>query len=77
MFDFLSPNWVPALLVFLATGLGVLSIAFLIESGREVKRRADFKRQLQRFGFKEQTAFSQTRHQGKLKIHSLNNIGIG
>jgi tight adherence protein B len=47
MFDFLSPNWVPALLVFLATGLGVLSIAFLIESGREVKRRADFKRQLQ------------------------------
>ncbi len=46
MLDFLSPNWVPALLVFFAAGLGVLSIAFLLESWREVKRRSDFKRQL-------------------------------
>lgn len=46
MFDFLSPNWLPALLVFLAAGLGVVSIAFLIETLREVKRRSDFKRQL-------------------------------
>ncbi len=30
MLDFLSPNWVPALLVFFAAGLGVLSIAFLL-----------------------------------------------
>lgn len=44
--DFLSPNWIPALLVFIAASLGVVSIAFLIESGREVKRRADFRRQL-------------------------------
>lgn len=47
MLDFLSPNWVPALLVFIAAGLGVVSIAFLIESGREMRRRGDFKRQLQ------------------------------
>jgi len=46
MLEFLSPNWVPALLVFFAAGLGVLSIAFLLESWREVKRRSDFKRQL-------------------------------
>ena len=46
MLDFLSPNWVPALLVFFAAGLGVLSIAFLLESWGEVKRRSDFKRQL-------------------------------
>jgi tight adherence protein B len=46
MFDFLGPNWLAALLVFLAAGLGVVSIAFLIETGREVKRRTDFKRQL-------------------------------
>ena len=46
MLDFLSPNWVPALLVFVAAGLGVVSIAFLFESWREVRRRSDFKRQL-------------------------------
>ena len=46
MFDFLSPNWLPALLVFLAAGLGVVSLAFLIETWREMKRRSDFKRQL-------------------------------
>jgi tight adherence protein B len=47
MFDMLPPNWLPALLVFLTVGLGVISIAFLIESGREVKRRRDFRRQLE------------------------------
>lgn len=47
MFDLLPPNWLPALLVFLTVGLGVISIAFLIESGREVKRRRDFRRQLE------------------------------
>ena len=47
MFDILPPNWIPALLVFVTVGLGVLSIAFMIESGREVKRRRDFRRQLE------------------------------
>jgi tight adherence protein B len=47
MFDALPPNWLPALLVFLTVGLGVISVAFLIESGREVKRRRDFRRQLE------------------------------
>ncbi len=47
MFDFLPPNWLPALLVFLTVGLAVISIAFMIESGREVKRRRDFRRQLE------------------------------
>jgi tight adherence protein B len=47
MFDILPPNWLPALLVFLTAGLGVISIAFMIESGREVKRRRDFRRQLE------------------------------
>lgn len=46
MFDSLPANWVPALLVFLAAGLGVLSLAFLIETTREVKKRSSFKRQL-------------------------------
>lgn len=46
MLDFVSPNWLPALLVFLSAGLGVVSIAFVIETVREVKRRGDFKRQL-------------------------------
>lgn len=46
MFDALPANWLPALLVFLAAGLGVVSLAFLIETGREVKKRSDFKRQL-------------------------------
>ena len=47
MFDILPPNWLPALLVFLTVGLGVISVAFMIESGREVKRRRDFRRQLE------------------------------
>ena len=47
MFDLLPPNWLPALLVFLTVGLGVISVAFLIESGREVKRRRDFRKQLE------------------------------
>ena len=47
MFDLLPPNWLPALLVFLTVGLGVISIAFMIESGREVKRRRDFRKQLE------------------------------
>lgn len=46
MFDALPANWLPALLVFLAAGLGVVSIAFLIETGREVKKRSDFRKQL-------------------------------
>jgi tight adherence protein B len=47
MFDFLPPNFVAAVLVFLAVGLGVVSVAFLLETGREVKRRRDFRRQLE------------------------------
>ncbi len=47
MFDILPPNSIPALLVFLTVGLGVISIAFMIESGRELKRRRDFRRQLE------------------------------
>ncbi|MEJ2482931.1 MAG: hypothetical protein P8049_07400, partial [Gemmatimonadota bacterium] len=47
MLDLLPPNWLPALAVFLTVGLGVISIAFLIESGRELKRRRDFRRQLE------------------------------
>ncbi len=47
MFDLLPPNWLPALAVFLTVGLGVISIAFLLESGRELKRRRDFRRQLE------------------------------
>lgn len=47
MFQALPPNWLPALLVFLTVGLGVISIAFLLESGRELKRRRDFRIQLE------------------------------
>lgn len=47
MFDLLPPNWLPALLVFVTVGLGVISVAFLIESGRELKRRRDFRKQLE------------------------------
>ena len=46
MFDALPPNWLAALLVFAAAALGVISLAFLIETGREVKRRSDFRKQL-------------------------------
>lgn len=46
MFDALPPNWLAALLVFAAAAMGVISLAFLIETGREVKRRSDFRKQL-------------------------------
>jgi tight adherence protein B len=46
MLDFLPPNWLPALVVFFAVGLAVVSLAFLSESLREVRRRRDFRRQL-------------------------------
>jgi len=47
MLDFLPPNWLPALVVFLAVGMAVVSLAFLAESLREVRRRRDFRRQLE------------------------------
>lgn len=47
MLDFLPPNWLPAVVVFLAVGMAVVSLAFLAESLREVRRRRDFKRQLE------------------------------
>jgi len=47
MLDFLPPNWLPALVVFLAVGLAVVSLAFLTESLREVRRRRDFRKQLE------------------------------
>ena len=47
MLEFLPPNWLPALVVFLAVGFGVVSLAFLGESLREVRRRRDFRRQLE------------------------------
>jgi tight adherence protein B len=46
MTDLLPTNWLPALLVFVAVGLAVVSVAFLIESMREVRKRRDFRRQL-------------------------------
>jgi tight adherence protein B len=53
MLDFLPPNWLPALVVFLAVGMGVVSLAFLGESLREVRRRRDFRRQLESVTGKE------------------------
>ena len=47
MLDFLPPNWLPAVVVFLAVGMAVVSLAFLAESLREVRRRRDFRRQLE------------------------------
>lgn len=47
MLDFLPPNWLPAVVVFLAVGMAVVSLAFLAESLREVQRRRDFRRQLE------------------------------
>ena len=47
MLDFLPPNWLPALVVFLAVGMAVVSLAFLTESLREVRRRRDFRSQLE------------------------------
>ena len=53
MLDFLPPNWLPAVVVFLAVGMAVVSLAFLGESLREVKRRRDFRRQLEAVTGKE------------------------
>lgn len=53
MLDFLPPNWLPALVVFLAVGMAVVSLAFLAESLREVRRRRDFRRQLESVTGKE------------------------
>ena len=53
MADFLPPNWLPALVVFLAVGMAVVSLAFLAESLREVRRRRDFRRQLEAVTGKE------------------------
>ncbi len=53
MVDFLPPNWLPALVVFLAVGMAVVSLAFLAESLREVRRRRDFRRQLEAVTGKE------------------------
>ena len=56
MLEFLPPNWLPALVVFLAVGLGVVSLAFLGESLREVRRRRDFRRQLEAVTGKDEVA---------------------
>lgn len=53
MLDFLPPNWLPAVVVFLAVGMAVVSFAFLGESLREVRRRRDFRRQLEAVTGKE------------------------
>ena len=53
MMEFLPPNWLPALVVFLAVGMAVVSLAFLAESLREVRRRRDFRRQLEAVTGKE------------------------
>jgi len=53
MLDFLPPNWLPAVVVFLAVGMAVVSLAFLGESLRELRRRRDFRRQLEAVTGKE------------------------
>jgi tight adherence protein B len=53
MLEFLPPNWLPALVVFLAVGMAVVSLAFLGESLREIRRRRDFRRQLEAVTGKE------------------------
>ena len=53
MLEFLPPNWLPAVVVFLAVGMAVVSLAFLGESLREVRRRRDFRRQLEAVTGKE------------------------
>ena len=53
MLDLLPPNWLPATVVFLAVGMAVVSLAFLGESLREVRRRRDFRRQLESVTGKE------------------------
>jgi tight adherence protein B len=60
MMDFLPPNWLPAIVVFLAVGMAVVSLAFLTESLREVRRRRDFRRQLDAVTGKESTGGSAT-----------------
>jgi tight adherence protein B len=47
MLEALPQNWLPALVVFMAVGLGVVSLALLAESLREIRRRRDFRRQLE------------------------------
>jgi len=54
--DFLPPNWLPALVVFLAVGMAVVSLAFLTESLREVRRRRDFRRQLEAVAGKDEVS---------------------
>jgi len=56
MLDFLPPNWLPALVVFLAVGMAVVSLAFLTESLREVRRRRDFRRQLEAVAGKDEVS---------------------
>jgi len=56
MLDLLPPNWLPALVVFFAVGLAVVSLAFLTESLREVRRRRDFRRQLEAVTGKDDSA---------------------
>lgn len=72
MFDALPANWLPALLVFLAAGLGVVSIAFLIETGREVKKRSDFKKQLR--GVTRENEGIQRSREALFRESSLNEI---
>lgn len=47
MAELLPANWLPALVVFFAVVLGVVSLAFITESLREVQRRRDFRKQLE------------------------------
>lgn len=47
MLDMLPQNWLPAVVVFLAVVFGVVSLALLAESLREIRRRRDFRRQLE------------------------------
>jgi tight adherence protein B len=56
MLDFIPPNWLPALVVFLAVGMAVVSLAFLTESLREVRRRRDFRRQLEAVAGKDEVS---------------------
>ncbi|MGD8495469.1 MAG: type II secretion system F family protein [Gemmatimonadales bacterium] len=72
MFDALPANWLPALLVFLAAGLGVVSIAFLIETGREVKKRSDFKKQLR--GVTRENEGIQRKREALFRESGLNEI---
>ena len=58
MLEFLPPNWLPAIVVFLAVVFGVVSLAFLGESLREVRRRRDFRRQLESVTSRDEAAIS-------------------